>query len=334
VQGVRIHFQSYIDPRAGGPGGGEAALRSLLATGAERGHAFVHTHLLPRAVFDRAVGIDLTLLADVWNQPTHWRRPDRALRRLAPRSGFARYRRRLRAATRGPYVHFDNAYVDICDLPYLPCDGRAEGPMCPFKSWPDRRCFAYRNRKLYDRSLLNWFVSPLHREVVLGRFGSDSPRAPSAVCRPLLDPEPFREAGRRTRARSIDTLYVGPLVEAKGYPEVVRRFGRESTTFVGASPSRRSVRAVLGSALRSGGRDRVDPRDMPALLASAKRVAALPRWPEPQGRVVLEARLAGCEVVANDRVGALTFPYDATDPRLYDGAADEFWRRVESLLPG
>jgi glycosyltransferase involved in cell wall biosynthesis len=329
---VKVHFQSYIDPRAGGQGGGEAALRTLLAAGADRGHAFVHTHVLPRAVFDRAIQVDLTFLADVWNQPMHWQRPDRVLRRLARRSAIARYQRRLRAATRGPYVHFDNAYVDICDLPYLPCNGLAEGPTCPFKRWPDRRCFAHRNRGLYDRSLLNWYVSPLHRDVVLRRFESDPPRAPSAVCRPLLDPEPFREAGQQSTARPIDLLYVGPLVEAKGYREVLRRFGRESTTFVGPSPNRGIVGRLTPRARRQEGSDRVDPHAMPALLASAKRVAALPRWPEPQGRLVLEARLAGCEVVANNRVGALTFQYDATDPRLYDRAADEFWRRVESVV--
>jgi glycosyltransferase involved in cell wall biosynthesis len=230
-------------------------------------------------------------------------------------------------------VHFDNAYVDICDLPYLPCNGLAQGPMCPFKRWPDRRCFAYLNRRMYDRSLLNWFVSPLHRDVVLRRFGSDPPQAATAVCRPLLDPEPFRQAGRGGKPRTIEMLYVGPLVEAKGYPEVVRRFGLGSTTFVGSAPTRRSLRAVLRRAHRADHQDRVDSRDMPGLLASAKRLAALPRWPEPQGRVVLEAQLAGCEVVANDRVGALTFRFDPTDPRLYEGAADEFWRRVESVVP-
>jgi glycosyltransferase involved in cell wall biosynthesis len=227
-------------------------------------------------------------------------------------------------------VHFDDAYVDICDLPYLPCNGEARCKKCPFKTGIDRRCFAHRNKRLYEHSATNWFVSPLHRDVVEQRLESQRELSPSAVCRPLLDPEPFREAGANARERPLELLYVGPFVEAKGLDNVDHAIGLEKVHAVGRSPRtrlRRSVTPPFASV-----RPPVAPAEMPALLASARRLVALPRWPEPQGRIALEASLAGCEVIGNDRVGAFSFGPKPTDDRLYAGAAEDFWERLEALV--
>ena len=302
-------------------------MRALLRHGEERGHIMVRTHLLDRPRFDSLSEVDLVLLVDVWNQPGHWKRGHRRLARLIPFTSQARYWRRVRRALEGRYVHVDNAYVDICDLPYLPCNGAARGPMCPFKAGPDRRCFAWRNRSVYERSTLNWFLSPLHRDVVTRRLESGS-LPPSDVCRPLIDPEPFRAASRPDAERSIRRLYVGPLTEAKGLHEVLRLYDPSSIDVVGRTPSDVDLKPVV--ARFASWRPPVRPDEMPALLGDAREVLFLPRWPEPQGRVALEASLAGCKVIANDRVGALSFVERPDDDRLYGGAADEFWRRAEA----
>jgi hypothetical protein len=70
---------------------------------------------------------------------------------------------------------------------------------------------------------------------------------------------------------------------------------------------------------------------MPALFNRAESFVFLPRWPEPQGRVVIEAALCGCGLETNDSVGALSFSQPPDEPALCEGAADEWWDHVERL---
>jgi glycosyltransferase involved in cell wall biosynthesis len=65
----------------------------------------------------------------------------------------------------------------------------------------------------------------------------------------------------------------------------------------------------------------------------AKHFVFLPRWPEPQGRVVIEAALCGCELVTNQNVGATSFPFDIRNPANFAQASNEFWDAIEQLRP-
>ena len=71
---------------------------------------------------------------------------------------------------------------------------------------------------------------------------------------------------------------------------------------------------------------------VPIYMNRAKNFVFLPRWPEPQGRVVAEAALCGCNIIGNENVGALSFGADLTDPSYYKGVEDAFWKKVESLI--
>jgi glycosyltransferase involved in cell wall biosynthesis len=326
---VNVHLLSYVDPYGGGQGGGEAMLRTLLEAGAGRGHRIVRTHMLPRPVFESLRGVDLVLMADVWNVPGHRRRLHRRMAGHLPGSAHWRYHRRVRRAGSVRYVHLDNAYVDICDLPYLPCNGTARGPRCPFKDGGRGACFAHGNAGMYEHADQLVFVSPLHRETVLARLERPDLIGQSTVCRPLVDPQPLRRAAGRSQGREIERLYLGPINEAKGLEEMRQTLGLETIHAVGRAGDRHSAAAADAFAEL---RPPVPPADVPDLLASARAVVTLPRWPEPQGRVALEAVLAGCELIANERVGALSFELRPDDDRLYEGAADDFWSGLEGLL--
>jgi hypothetical protein len=63
----------------------------------------------------------------------------------------------------------------------------------------------------------------------------------------------------------------------------------------------------------------------------AKHFVFLPRWPEPQGRVVTEAALCGCQLITNQNVGATSFPFDIANPANFAGANDEFWDAIEKI---
>ena len=65
--------------------------------------------------------------------------------------------------------------------------------------------------------------------------------------------------------------------------------------------------------------------EIPRWMNRAKNFIFLPRWPEPQGRVVSEAALCGCNIIANHNVGALTLGIDLSDPRNYGNEEVKFW---------
>jgi glycosyltransferase involved in cell wall biosynthesis len=230
---------------------------------------------------------------------------------------------------RGPFVHLANAYVDTCNLPYLPCSGGAT-PVCPHKplplwkqpvlrdsgdacsaTWPLRRL-------LHENAVLNVFVSPLHQRIteqVLGR-----PLARALVLRPLVDTRLFSNARGR---RDIEYLFVGMISEAKGLAEMRRQYRHTDIHLIGRTAP--GVRLDFGRYL--------GPRpyeEIPRWMNRAVNFVFLPRWPEPQGRVVAEAALCGCRVIGNANIGALTFGFDLADPSAYAGAEDEFWTALET----
>ena len=78
------------------------------------------------------------------------------------------------------------------------------------------------------------------------------------------------------------------------------------------------------------------PDDVLSLFAGSERFVYLPIGPEWAGRMVVEARLLGCEVVLNDNVGVSGEPFWGGSRELaFDFVADgpqRFWRLVEELL--
>jgi hypothetical protein len=78
------------------------------------------------------------------------------------------------------------------------------------------------------------------------------------------------------------------------------------------------------------------PDDVLALFARSERFVYLPIGPEWAGRMVVEARLLGCEVVLNDNVGVAGESFwNGSRREALDFVADgpaRFWRLVEQLL--
>lgn len=317
---MKVDLVSYVDPRIR-TGGGELAMRVHLEEAARRGHVVRHTHRFPRFTADCHQRPDVTIMADVWNLPGHWSHP---LRRIASASHVDRaateYRDRVRRVIDDRrFVHYDNAYVDVCRQSYLPCNGKMlNRDVCLLRN---QRCRVLREqtRPLYERSIVNCFVSPLHQQVVLGMVGPTASRG--SVVRPLLDPASFSVS---SGARDIPLLYAGPLVEAKGAKSMIAHPRAREIVGVGPAPTAGST--WLGTWLGY-----VAPSEMPKIYARAREFIFLPRWPEPQGRVVVEAALSGCLLHVNSRVGALSFDLPPDAPALSRGASAEWWTLIEEL---
>jgi glycosyltransferase involved in cell wall biosynthesis len=185
-----------------------------------------------------------------------------------------------------------------------------------------KSCFAQNDlvQDLFKNSLTNIFVSPLHREItekVLGfpLLGS------SIILKPIISTEDFVNKNQR---RDIEYLFVGVISEAKGINNIRNRFGNTNIALAG--------KIHPGTFLDFGHYlGEIPYSEMPALMNRAINFVYLPRWPEPQGRVVVEAALSGCNLITNENVGATSFPFDISDPSNLQKSEEEFWTSIEGV---
>lgn len=297
--------------------------RGLIEAGRKRGHRIRIRSVRPN-IDEGADEADLFWLVDAFNYP----------QTLKSRGAWLRFPSALLEdiAANRPFIHMSNAYADVCNLGYLPCSGNAEA-RCPHKSQVHfvhnialldfgHDCFALDPlvRKLFSSSRLNIYVSPLHQRTIERILGVDN-LPESFVLKPVIDSTAFYD---QKRERDIDYLFVGVIGEAKGLAAMRERFRDADIHFVGkiAPGEKLDFGTYHGS---------VPYHEIPDFMNRAKHFVFLPRWPEPQGRVVIEAALCGCELVTNQNVGAISFPFDISNSANFAQANDEFWTAIESL---
>jgi len=312
---MKINYIAFLDPHQH-PGGGEMILRELLSWGLSRGHDLKVSSASPWQLQLHSQP-DLTIFADLFN---------------CPQSETKLPGPWLQAGMAGAYVHLDTAYVDCCNLDYLPCSGESHSP-CPHKKpWHLKRnlqakdfggqCFARSEtvQRLYNDSLMNVFLSPLHYETVKQVVGFDDTH-PRFLLRPMIDTRTFNN---KKQTRDIPHLFAGVYGEAKGAAELETQYSDKEIHFIGSS---------TGPAPSYGVHHGVLPaKEVADTMNRTEEFVFLPRWPEPQGRVVVEAALCGCKLNLNPQVGAASYNFDLTDPQNSTGAAGEFWDKIEGLV--
>jgi len=316
---MKINYIGHLDPFKFS-GGGEMVLGRLLRWGeVHRGHKISLNTANPKfRSFDPRA--DLIFMADLFNNPLGFKKI---------KEGWIN-----ELLHSWNYIHFDNSYVDACNLDYLPCSGRPN-EQCQYKSFKNfasnlrrrefsRQCFQGNPlvKKIYHKSLLNVFVSPLHKQVLSNMLGLENTK--NFILRPLIDTKKFTNMGLD---RDIDYLFVGIAGEAKGLENLRQMFAGndKKLTIIG----RRDGNEDLGFAEYLG----YKPYDeLPTYFNRAKNFVYLPRWPEPQGRVVVEAALCGCNLITNENIGALSFGFEISDPNNFMNVEAEFWDHLESLV--
>lgn len=320
---MRLNVISFLHPFVYF-GGGEMITRRLLTVGAERGHEIRISSVRPRR-WDGHAAPQLSLFIDVFNHA-------HSLKSLGAWRAFGD-EFLDEAMGKSPFVHMMTAYADVCNLPYLPCSGqRVDGcpikPTLPlweralFRDW-SQECFAARELvgRLFEKAALAIYLSPLHRRVAESLLtGVHHP--PSFIVRPLIDTNRFSNEGCD---RDIDYLFVGVIGEAKGLAAMRERFGHTDIHLIGRCAP--GVELDFGRYLGP-----LPYEEIPRYMNRAKQFVFLPRWPEPQGRVVAEAALCGCKIIGNDNIGALSFGADLSDPMFYEGVEEEFWTTLEGLI--
>jgi glycosyltransferase involved in cell wall biosynthesis len=305
-------------------GGGEMVNRQLIDIGRSRGHQISTTSVRNRNL-EIQEDADLYMLADIFNFP----------HTIKSRGNWLKFSESLlrEIIHNKPFMHLNNAYSDICNLGYLPCSGKSE-EICKYKSKSyvkqnlisrdfSTNCFSYRDivRQSYLKSIANIFVSPLHREII-----SKSVRIPEAhkslIVNPMINTNDFKN---NNTERNIEYLFVGVLSEAKGCFELREKFRDKNIHLVGDIHP--EIKLDFGTYL-----GKLSYSEIPSIMNRAKNFVYLPRWPEPQGRVVVEAALSGCKLITNENVGALSFPYDISDPRNIEKSGERFWEELEELI--
>lgn len=312
---MKINYVSYLNPFEYS-GGGESILRELLEMGRKMGHEIKISSIYDTNKINIFKEADFFFLADINNRPT----------RFIPRrlKQFFNENFIQNIIQNEKYIHFDDAYCDVCDLAYLPCNGQIEDIKCPHKSkwifWLSQKCFRNSANVLYKNSMLNVFLSPLHRKIVQKILGKDIV-GNYYECKPIIDSKRFYD---QKLERDIDNLFVGVICEAKGLKNMKKRFPDGNIKMIGKT--REGEDKYFGKRLGY-----IPYEKMPKYFNRSKNFIFLPRWPEPQGRVVVEAALCGCNLICNDNVGALSFPFDIKNPTNFSNAKEEFWEIVEKI---
>jgi glycosyltransferase involved in cell wall biosynthesis len=306
---MRIAWISFLDVNAFS-GGGELAQRELIDIGRGRGHTIVESALLhgrvqrfvrrtlryPRLHVDWEA--DIFVLSNLRNCPH--------LRLSFPQSVIEKVLATRRVAL------VEDAWVDTCAFD-MPCGG--DPSLCL------KACERTWSNQLFARVQLAVFVSPMQQKMIRSVLNVRLPRF-QILRRPYVDVTRFKSLGLK---RDIEILYVGVINEAKGYRNLIERFGPNRITFVG--------RNMLNEPIAGTYLGELPYEELPKLYNRAHTFVHLPQWYEPMGRTVIEASLCGCEVVTNNRVGATSFPKaEWTEPTLISQHGERFWLEFEQAV--
>ena len=305
---MKINYIARLDPYDPNvTGGGEAIMRELLRWGTKPPFGPVEklSIVTPSTIHKYDEEADLNILCDVLNLPKS-------------SEGFSVDF--LDRVIQKPYVKFDNAYVDICKEDYLPC----------YWDYPKEcreACHPF-SKRLYAGAIKCFFLSPLHREQVMKKVELLLPN--TFVIRPTINTDMFKH--ENTGERDIDYLYVAPLVEAKGIENVLQYLEENDAeparcVFIGACPG-----TVNPTEFGMQWIERAPYDQLPEIMNQAKCLIHLPSWPEPMGRIVIEAALCGCHLIVNENVGAASFDFELSDPDNYKGSIEEFWEQIKAVL--
>lgn len=308
---IKINFVSYLSPFVKGKiGGGEYITRNIITSAekyevdirfAFREDGNIFYRFFRPSMTSLHMKPDLWILCDIYNIPRH---------RLSFRKGF------IENIVLGErYIHFDNAYVDICSRDALPCSNDLN--LCS-------KCFNSEERSmLYNNSLANFFLSPMHADEINKRFFnrySDK----TFIVPPFLDSRQFYN---KNLERDIKYLYVGTIADYKGYQNIKNKYEHVGDDFYFIGKKSRKL-----SLFSRNYYDYMPIENLVNFYNRAETFVHLPNWKEPMARTVIEAAVCGCKLDLNNNVGAASFDFDLYDSSNYSNSEGIFWNKIKSYL--
>lgn len=174
---------------------------------------------------------------------------------------------------------------------------------------------------LFDRARLNVFISPRHKMLY-----EQALYVPRGVAFPLaIDAEGFVPQTGIERISGSAVI----VSTAKQGPECTRYVTKHAGSMTATS---------LGKAF--AGCKHVRPKQsfatMPAVYSEFEHLVHLPRKEWAGERIVFEAALCGCKVVANEKAGHMSWGWDLSNRAFVaeqlERAPYRFWRTIESRV--
>jgi glycosyltransferase involved in cell wall biosynthesis len=307
---MKINFLSYLNPfKKGFVGGGELINRQIISDAKlfdiDIKYGYRENTLISRVLppnLNLHKNPDLWILSDIFNIPTH---------KLSFNSGLL-----MDIISNHKFIHFDNAYVDICANGALPCNG-IRNNLC-------HNCLKNPLRELlYKNSKANFFLSPLHLKTI-NQFFENIYLSKSYIVDPFIDTNKFYNFHME---RDIEYLYVGTISDYKGYSNIKEKFGDKGDQFYFVGPKSNSLQLFSNNYLGIK-----SASELPLIYNRAKNFVHLPSWKEPMARTVLEAALCGCKLIVNENVGAASFDFDLSSSDYYINNIEKFYKSVFNII--
>lgn len=319
----KINYISFVSPNHFS-GGGELIMQDIIQEGINLGHQIKFSTIKPK-ISDLHASPDLTIFVDIHNF-------GHTAKSLGAWRGFSTSFL-SQNMEKAPFIHFNNAYTDICNLGFLPCMGVVKNHKCTYKKNLDiknkiilkdysKNCSSifpnYLN--LYEKAAMNVYLSPLHKEFSEKVLGLTKD-LPSFCHLPSIDINTFKNENVE---RDIDYLFVGHICKEKGFDDLRKNFYDKNIHFIG--------KLQEGLDLNFGTyHGFIEHKEIPLFMNRAKNFIFLPQWPEPFGRVVAEAAMCGCEIIGNSNIGALSYKKDLSSPLTYKNNNKIFWDNISAI---
>ena len=320
----KINYISFVNPNYY-RGGGEIIMKDIIDEGVNQNFDIRFATIKPK--FNNLhKSPDLTIFVDIHNFG-HTIKSLGAWKDFTPSFLYENMKK-------SRFIHFNNAYTDICNIGFLPCMGNTENNHCSFKKnlslskkiiakdFSTTCSAAFPSYyDLYKYADMNVYLSPLHKEYT-EKVLNLKKNSISFFHMPSIDTDVFKNMHLE---RDIDYLFVGHISKEKGFDYLKKNFKNKNIHFIGKLQD--------GLELNFGTyHGFVKHNEVSKYMNRAKNFIFLPQWPEPFGLVVAEASMCGCKIVGNSNIGALSYERDLSLKETYKNNDKIFWEKVKKLL--
>jgi len=180
------------------------------------------------------------------------------------------------------------------------------------------------SKKIFGLSKLNVFLSPKHLKDYQKELGC------GGTCLPLaIDVSHFKSIEKVERKKDSALVFNTPN----------QKFGKSGEEFIKSHPQMMFTILSNGGPLINGGNIKLSPPvpygNLPTVYSAHEFLVHLPDRDWAGERIIFEAALSGCKVVANDHVGHMSWGRDLTDVKGLSEwlvrAPYEFWKEVARI---
>lgn len=188
------------------------------------------------------------------------------------------------------------------------------------------------SRRLFKHSKCNFFISPAH----LGWYQEKIyDMSPSYMLPLSIDTSLFKPVPNIKRDKN-KVVCVANLLRFKGWLSVNKAIKDNPDKLFDVYTSDKGIATNLIKNRNCQIKKRVLNKEMPRVYSEAGYIIHLPTEPWAGERVVFEASLCGCKIMANDYVGHMSWKYDlknrASLSKKLKEAPFEFWRVVGGVI--